>query len=219
MNIILDYDGTLHNCLLIYAPAFRGICRILAGEGLIPPHEYTDAEIGSWLGLPSAEMWQTFAPNLPPEQRKRASRYVYTGMIDGIENGKAQLYPGAVETLQALKAAGHRLFFLSNCEHKYMEAHRRAFGLDAYFTAMYCAEDCGWRTKADIFPDIAAAHPGDYLMIGDRHHDIEVATAHDLPSIGCAYGYGAPEELAQASYIAQSVTDIPALAAKIAAGE
>lgn len=219
MNIILDYDGTLHNCLLIYAPAFRGICRILTEEGLIPRHEYTDAEIGSWLGLPSAEMWAKFAPDLSMEQRKRASRYVYTGMIEGIEGGRARLYPGATGVLQSLKAAGHKLFFLSNCEHKYMEAHRRAFGLDAYFTDMYCAEDCGWRTKADIFPDIAAAHPGDYLMIGDRHHDIEVATVHNLPAIGCAYGYGSPEELAPARYIAQSVTDIPALAAKIAAGE
>lgn len=219
MNLLFDYDGTLHNCLLIYAPAFRGICEILAAEGLIPRREYTDAEIGAWLGLPSAEMWATFAPELPPKQRQRASRYIYNSMITAIQSGRARLYAGAAATLKKLRDAGHRLFFLSNCEHMYMQAHRAAFHLDDYFTAMYCAEDCGWRTKADIFPDILAAHPGDYLMIGDRRHDMAVAEQHGLPAIGCAYGYGTAAELANADHIAQSVTEIPALVNQIIAAK
>lgn len=215
MNIIFDYDGTLHNCLLIYAPAFRAISAKLADEGLIPRRSYTDEEVGSWLGLPSAEMWATFAPQLAMEKRREASEFVYRGMISAIEAGKAQLYPGAAGVLAELKAAGHHLFYLSNCQHKYMTAHTAAFKLDTYFDAMYCAEDFGWHSKADIYPEIAAAHPSDYLMIGDRRHDMEVATTHGIPAIGCAYGYGSTDELAPATHIAASVTDIPALVAKI----
>lgn len=217
MNIIFDYDGTLHNCLLIYAPAFRAVCGILADEGRLPQRTYTDAEIGSWLGLPSAEMWATFAPTLPMEQRQRASQYIYHSMITAIDAGRAQLYPGAAATLSALKAAGHKLYFLSNCQHRYMQAHRLAFKLDDYFDEMYCAEDMGWRTKADIYPDILAAHPGSYLVIGDRRHDMEIAAQHKLPAIGCAYGYGTADELEPACCIANSPGDIPALVAKIAA--
>lgn len=215
MNIIFDYDGTLHNCLLIYAPAFRAISAKLADEGLIPRRSYTDEEVGSWLGLPSAEMWATFAPTLAMEKRREASEFVYRGMINAIEAGQAQLYPGAADVLAELKAAGHRLFYLSNCQHKYMAAHAAAFNLDTYFDAMYCAEDFAWRSKADIYPDIAAAHPGDYIMIGDRRHDMDVATAHGIPAIGCAYGYGTADELVPATHIAHSVTEIPALVAKI----
>lgn len=216
MNIIFDYDGTLHNCLLIYAPAFRAVCAKLEDEGLIAHRDYTDEEIGSWLGLSTTEMWSTFAPDFSAEQRGAASEFVYHHMIADINNGVAKLYPHATEVLEKLKADGHRLFFLSNCQHKYMAAHSAAFNLDKYFDEMYCAEDFGWRTKADIFPDIAAAHPGDYLMIGDRHHDIAVATTHHIPAIGCAYGYGTTDELSAADFIAHSVADIPALVAKIA---
>lgn len=216
MNIIFDYDGTLHNCLLIYAPAFRAISARLAAEGLIPHSTYTDDEIGSWLGLPSAEMWATFAPNLAMDKRREASEFVYRGMIGAIESGTARLYPGAADVLATLKTAGHKLFFLSNCQHKYMAAHRAAFHLDEFFDDMYCAEDFGWRTKAEIYPEIVAAHPGDYLMIGDRRHDMEVATTHSIPAIGCAYGYGTANELAPARHIAHSVAEIPALVAKIA---
>lgn len=215
MNIIFDYDGTLHNCLLIYAPAFRAISAKLADEGLIPPCDYTDEEIGSWLGLPTAEMWASFAPTLALKKRREASEFVYHWMINAIKAGQAQLYPGATDALTTLKAAGHHLFYLSNCQHKYMAAHCTAFNLGAYFNDMYCAEDFGWRSKADIYPEIAAAHPGDYLMIGDRRHDMEVATRHGIPAIGCAYGYGNANELAPARYIAQSVTDIPTLVAQI----
>lgn len=215
MNLIFDYDGTLHNCLLIYAPAFRAVCAKLESEQLIPHRDYTDEEIGSWLGLPSAEMWSSFAPNFTAEQKKAASEFVYRHMIADINSGVARLYPKAGDTLLRLKADGHRLFFLSNCQHKYMTAHQAAFNLSQYFDDMYCAEDFGWRTKAEIFSEIASDHHGSYIMIGDRHHDIEVATTHHIPSIGCAYGYGTTDELAAATHIAHSVEEIPELVAKI----
>lgn len=216
MNLLFDYDGTLHNCLLIYAPAFRAACAELEREGLLPPLTATDAEIGGWLGLSAPEMWHAFAPDLPEEQQQRASQMVSAGMVAAIRRGEARLYPGAAEVLRELKAAGHNLFFLSNCKRAYLAAHRAAFHLDDHFTACYCAEACGWLTKAEIFPQIAAAYPGDYVMIGDRRHDMAVAAAHNLPAIGCAYGYGTADELSEAAYIAHDVREIPALVAEIA---
>lgn len=215
MNIIFDYDGTLHNCLKIYAPAFRSICDILASDGLLESRTYTDEEIGSWLGLPFAEMWAGFAPNITENDRNRASNHVYHSMISAITNGQAELYPGATEMLQKLKNDGHKLYFLSNCRHNYMEAHSLAFNLSALFDEMYCAEDFAWHTKAEIYPEIKAAHPGDFVMVGDRRHDMEVAEVHNIPAIGCAYGYGSPDELAITPYIAQTVSDIPTLIEKL----
>ncbi len=217
MNLLLDYDGTLHDCLVIYAPAFRAVCRQLAAEGLLPPLQATDAEIGGWLGYSSPEMWRAFAPQLPEEQQRRASRLVGELMNAAILAGRARLYPGAEDALRRLKAAGHKLFFCSNCKRDYLALHRQAFPLDEYFTAFYAAEECGWRTKVEMFSLIAAAYPGDFAVIGDRRHDMAVAAAYQLPAVGCAYGYGSPAELAAAMYIAHDVRELPELVAKIAA--
>ena len=217
MNLLFDYDGTLHDCLYIYAPALRHACAVLESEGWLPPLTSTDEEIGSWLGLPSQEMWDKFAPNLPQQQKMRASALVGDYMRQQIADGHARLYPHARQVLQQLKAAGHTLIFLSNCKGAYLQAHRQAFALDDYFDGLYCAEDCGWLPKEQIFPQIQAAHPGDFVMIGDRRHDMAVAVTHNLPAIGCAYGYGTADELQNTPYIAHDVQEIPALMAQIEA--
>jgi len=47
-------------------------------------------------------------------------------------------------------------------------------------------------------------------MVGDRFYDIDVATKAGIPSIGCAYGYGKPEELDAATVVVQQPNEIPA---------
>jgi len=47
-------------------------------------------------------------------------------------------------------------------------------------------------------------------MVGDRFHDIEVATRAGIPSVGCAYGYGDPSELEAATITVDSPVQIPA---------
>ena len=50
-------------------------------------------------------------------------------------------------------------------------------------------------------------------MIGDRRFDVEGAKAHQLDSIGVAYGYALPGELqrAGADFIVESVEELTAL--------
>lgn len=50
-------------------------------------------------------------------------------------------------------------------------------------------------------------------MIGDRRFDVEGAKAHQLDSIGVAYGYALPGELQQAGadFIVESVEELTAL--------
>ena len=128
-----------------------------------------------------------------------------------VREGRARLYPGSEEVLAGLQEKGYRLIFLSNCETGYMDAHIEAFGLGGYFSDFFCAESYGYRPKREIFGFIKEKYPGEFIMIGDRHHDMEVASAHGLLSVGCAYGYGAKEELQSANLIAESVREIPEL--------
>ena len=47
-NIILDYDGTIHDCAKIYVPAFYTGYKYLTDRGLAPVHEYSYNEVSGY---------------------------------------------------------------------------------------------------------------------------------------------------------------------------
>lgn len=213
-NLIFDYDGTLHESLRIYAPAFRQGYANLVGRGLAPDIEFSDVEISQWLGFSVKEMWERFIPELSQQERDLCGGIIGDEMVRLTLAGKAKLYPGAEAVLRRLKVAGHRLIFLSNCKHSYMSAHRECFELGQYFSAFYCTENFNFNPKWQIAKSILAEFPGKSIVIGDRLQDIEIALRHGLPSIGCAYGYCMPDELKDATTQVFSVEDILAAVAE-----
>lgn len=208
-NLIFDYDGTLHQSMLTYAPAFRSTCKMLAKQGYMPEKEFTDDEISYWLGFNSTDMWNQFLPDAPAEIKEKARVFLGQDMGNRIENGQGALYPHTEEVLAELKAQGHTLIFLSNCRVKYMERHSRVFGLQRFFDYFYCCEEYNFIPKYQIFRLFSLQHKGKFIVIGDRFHDIETATENGLKSIGCGYGYGNPKELSQADIVVSDITEIP----------
>lgn len=81
-------------------------------------------------------------------------------------------------------------------------------GIDHLFAATYCAEEFGFIPKWQIYQQVAPQHAYPQVMVGDRFHDIEVATRAGIPSIGCAYGYGDPSELEAATITVDSPAQI-----------
>ena len=207
MKLIFDFDGTLHKSECTYIPAFQSVRSFMERHGWQPACEMSDDEIGYWLGYSSKEMWARYAPDLTPEQRAACAKVLSDEMLERARQGKAQLYPGARTALETLKAEGHTLVFFSNCHHDYMTVHSEAFGLNAYFDAFFCGEDYGWKTKAETFANIRArlgttdGPAREFVVIGDRFHDIDIARVHGLVAVGCAYGYGTRDELAGAQVI------------------
>lgn len=214
MNLIFDYDGTIHNSMKTYAPAFRSTMQWLAENGYAQPKTYTDDEISYWLGFNSNDMWQKFMPGLDADIRETARIRLGEDMARRVDNGEGELFAGAEEMLSKLKKEGHYLIFLSNCRVHYMERHRRVFALDRFFDSFYCCEEFGFIPKYEIFRKIAPEHTGEFIVIGDRFHDIETAVRNDLRSVGCGYGYGTPEELAAADIIVDSPGEIVSAVAR-----
>lgn len=208
-NLIFDYDGTLHQSMLTYAPAFRATCKMLADMGYMPEKEYTDEEISYWLGFNSTDMWNNFLPDVPAEIKEKARVFLGENMGQRIENGEGALYPHAEDVLAELKEQGHTLIFLSNCRVKYMERHSRVFRLDRFFDYFYCCEEFDFIPKYQIFRLFSLQHKGRFIVIGDRFHDIETAEKNGLKSIGCGYGYGKKGELSAADIIVGDITEIP----------
>lgn len=212
-RLVLDFDGTLHNSIKIYAPALRKVYAGLVADGLAPEREFTDEEIGKWLGWSPKDMWDAFAPGLPDEVKLRCIDAVGQGMLGGIRAGMSELYPGTEDVLAQLRGEGNTLIFLSNCRHDYMEAFREELDLDRFFSGYYCSEDYAQIPKPQIFEhirdDFAGVGEGEFVAIGDRFHDMELAHVHGLRCIGCLYGFGDPEELAGATATVTSITQIP----------
>ncbi|MBO5104895.1 MAG: HAD family hydrolase [Ruminococcus sp.] len=208
-NLVFDYDGTIHNTMKTYAPAFRNTCKWLSDNGYISPEEYSDSQISCWLGFNSTDMWSQFHPELNSEIREKARVMLGRDMAERVDNGEGALFEHAEEILSVLKNNGDNLIFLSNCRVHYMERHKRVFGLERFFNSFYCCEEFDFIPKYEIFRKIKPRHDGDFIVIGDRFHDIETAVKNNLKSIGCGYGYGSPEELADADIVVDRITDIP----------
>lgn len=209
-TLFFDYDGTLHDCIRIYAPAFRKVYREMVAAGIAQPRQFSAPELCRWLGLSVPDMWNSFMPDLAQTLKDHYSTRIGEEMLQLILDSSAALYPGTEKTLDTLRNHGYQMVFLSNCLHSYMEAHRRAFQLDRYFSAFFCAEDFPGNAKWEIYQAVRDQFPGRHVIIGDRKQDLECAQHFGLPFVGCRYGYSLPGELADATHLISQVTDLTA---------
>lgn len=210
-TIIFDYDGTIHNTLGIYEPAFREAYSWLAEQGVVEEKQIESEQIASFLGLNSKEMWDLFLPKLNQSYKDQASRMVGEAMVRQIKEHRAVWYPGAEWMLTTLKERGYHLLILSNCKIAYREAHWKEFGMERWFDRFYDCESYGFIPKTEIVQEIRKEYPGPYVVVGDRRHDLACARACESLFIGCLYGYGEEGELADADYFAKDVREIPEL--------
>lgn len=207
-TIFFDYDGTIHNSIEIYTPAFNKAYGFLADNGLVKEKTWKNEELVKWLGYNSKDMWQAFMPELPESFKEQASKIVGKEMLENIINKKAVLYEGALDTLEYLKNKGYILVFISNCNTYYKESHKALFGLDRFFADMIGSEEFGYISKADILEKIIEKYPKDCCIIGDRVHDIEAGIKNNIITIGCLYGFGSKEELNKADMFINSISEL-----------
>ena len=199
-NILIDLDGTLTD-------PKEGIHRSIrfALEKLgypIADEVDLDWTIGPPLKGSLARLLNSQSDELA-EQALAAYRERFA-VIGLFEN---QVYPNVAETLCKLKQQDYQLFLATANPTVYAKQILVHFELDQYFIEIHGSELTGERTnKADLIAYILeqeqlnAQH---CVMVGDRQYDIVGARAHGIDTIAVSYGYGTPEELAQAQPITQ----------------
>ena len=123
-------------------------------------------------------------------------RFTDTGLYEN------DLYAGIPETLQALHAAGKRLFVATSKPHVYASRIVGHFGIADHFERVFGSELDGTRVdKTELLAYALAetgTEPKDAVMIGDREHDILGARANNVATVAVTWGYGAPDELTAA---------------------
>lgn len=208
-TLIFDYDGTIHNTMVIYESSFRKTYDWLVEEGYAPKQQIPSGQIAGWLGMNSRDMWNSFLPELRQEVKEEASLRTGRDMVKQVREHKAVWYPGEEAVLNELHMAGYQMLILSNCKIAYREVHWKEFSMERWFSAFYDCESYAFAPKTEIIKEVQKAFPGPFIVIGDRHSDFACARASKSPFIGCRYGFGEEGELEGADSLVESIGELP----------
>jgi phosphoglycolate phosphatase len=207
-TIIFDWDGTLHESMFIYKPAFLLAYQYLVDHGYAKSRSWHDSEIKRFLGMNPLDMWASFEPKLSFEIIQIVSPMVSKAMAISIQSGKAQLYHGALDVIKTLKHKGYTLVYLSNSKTYYMEAMDKAFELSSFFDIMIASEQYQYIPKKEILNQIKDQLPSPWMVVGDRWVDIEAGKYHGALTVACDYGYGSTQELKDADHHISDIKEI-----------
>lgn len=121
-------------------------------------------------------------------------------------------YPGVLDVVRRLKADGRTLAIVTNKRFVGATAMARHFGWETIFDGIYAGDMTLPKVrKPELLCRVLttyAADPADCVLVGDTGNDFEAAAANGVRSIGVAWGYGRPEELAQADAICRSSSEL-----------
>ncbi len=207
-TIFFDFDGTLHDSIRVYAPAFIKAYTYLVANNYAPARTWSHHEISHWLGYNSVDMWNSFMPELNKDIRKIASKIIGDEMSLEIKSGNGALYSGTIETLKYLNNKNYSLVFLSNCGTYYRDLVREHYQLDLFFDEMVCSAAFNQIPKHEILKQIIPNYAKDMVIVGDRFHDIQAGLKNNIYTIGCEYGYGDELELDSSTYKIKDISQI-----------
>ncbi|HEX2571266.1 MAG TPA: HAD family hydrolase [Polyangia bacterium] len=207
---IFDMDGTLADSTeLAYLAARDGLVDYYRERGL-EPRIPSRSDLTALLGLPSLEY---FAGLLPPERRADAAALrscVSRHERDHLAAGRGRLFDGVWEMLQRLRERGFRLGLVSNCGQNYLDANLEHLRLREVMEVAYCLDHLPSKIE-NVRAALADLGCREGVMVGDRRADIEAGRANGLRTVGCTYGFGTREELAEADVRIDAPRELPAV--------
>lgn len=162
----------------------------------------------TWIGPP---LRHSFAPLLDDDPLRIDQAVAYYHERFNTEGWREHsIYPGIDTLIAQLLAAGHSLAVVTSKPQKHAApiiAHL-PFG-DAFLRLYGPAPHSAHSEKAAMISAALAdfgTAPGDAVMVGDRHFDIEGALANNVRGIGVLWGFGSRAELEQAGASAIAAT-------------
>jgi phosphoglycolate phosphatase len=217
---VFDCDGTLvdsqNNIVAAMTASWRA-------NGLQP---LPAAMVRRVVGLPLLEAIISLHP--------QGSREVHLSLVDSYKDAfftlrqqpdhQEPLYPGTVEALDAMEAAGYLLAVATGKSLRGLNATLERHGLEGRFASLKTADDGPGKPHPHMLQDAMAevgASQSSTLMIGDTVFDIEMARNAQVGSIGVSWGYHDPAELLAygAAGVINEFSELVALAATLYGGE
>ena len=206
-SIIFDFDGTLHDTIKIYYPAFSEGVKILKDHGYAKDFELSEENVKRFLGEKPNFAYDLLAPDADEAFKIKVMTHVGQKMDENIKNKVGKLYNGTEEVLEKLSKT-YDLYILSNCRESYLDQALDIYGIKKYFKRYYAAEIFNFIPKDEIIRQERKNFEEEIIFVGDRHHDMAAAHKNNLRSIFCTYGFGPAEEGKDATYKIDSIKEI-----------
>ena len=208
--VVFDLDGTLVDSLATIQQSMAGAA---ARHDLAAPDP---AKVRGVIGLPLREAVGAVFDGVPEESwdaLAEAYKEAFWALAaDG--DGNDDLFPGALDCLEALNEAGFLLGIATGKGRRGLDAVLDHHRLHARFVTLQSSDDGPGkphpamlrRAMAEAGADAAAT-----VMIGDTTFDMEMAKAAGAAAIGVAWGYHAVAGLRDvgADHIATAFADLP----------
>lgn len=208
--VLFDLDGTIADS----APGItRCMAETFAHMGVPVP---SPAEMLAFVGPPISESFRELA-RIPADRLQEAIDY-YRELYRTEGALEAEPYPGALELVRNLGADDVPLSLATSKPESQARRIIERFGiLDCFLETTGASEDEKRSSKAAVVGEALTRLKRDGVdvsrpvLIGDRHHDVEGAAEHGVPTILAGWGYGSPAEAAGAIAVAEHPADVIAL--------
>lgn len=168
-------------------------------------------------GPPIEEMARSLFPGVCTDALVLGLREAFGRRYDESGFPSTREYPGVVDRVRAIRADGARVFIVTNKRYAGAKAMAAKFGWTDLFEGLYAGDmhkddpAIGKMRKPELLARVmreVGAEPGQSALVGDTRSDFEAARANGVESVGVAWGYGTPEELAEADRLARKPEEI-----------
>ena len=182
---IFDLDGTLWDARREVAQAWGEVSLRRYGK-----NEIDEAKVASVMGLPMNELALAIAPDGLTEEEK----YAFGEEAFAYENVYLSKHPGhpfeeVGQTLKALKAKGHSLFIVSNCQKGYIETFLPTIDSSSIEDYLCYGDTLG--QKADTIRALMKKHGlKEAIYVGDTEGDEREAKKAGCLFCFASYGFG-----------------------------
>ncbi|MFD0978990.1 phosphoglycolate phosphatase [Tropicimonas aquimaris] len=187
MNIVFDLDGTLIDS----APDIQAVSEIILGQ--LGKEALTIEETRSFVGEGAKVLVSRMMAARGIEETPESHARIYGDFVAQYEYAveKAVFYPGVVDALAVLKAAGHRMGLCTNKPELPARAVIRHMGLEPTFDAVVAAGMIDSRKPEPdmLLKAVEDMGGGATLYVGDSEIDAETARRADIPFALYTEGY------------------------------
>lgn len=213
--VVIDLDGTLLNTAPDLAEAAN---RMLAEmQRPLVPMEVIMTYIGNGVDRLIKRVLTGELYAEPDAELFARAKPIYEKHYIEVVSLYSRPFPGVVEGLQALKAAGYRLACITNKAERFTIPLLKDTGLFDYFELILSGDSLP-RTKPDPLPLLHACKqfgvpPDKLLLIGDSMNDAQAARAAGCHIFCVPYGYnhGEPVESLDLDRVVASVFEASTL--------
>jgi phosphoglycolate phosphatase len=195
--VLIDLDGTLiHTAPDLAASANR----MLEALGMAT---HDQAKVETWIGNGVSRLVKralTGDMDGEPEGQLYERGYPLFLKFYGEQVAeRSQPYPGVVEGLEALKAAGYQLACITNKAETFTLPLLKALKLDGFFSLVLSGDSLA-KKKPDPLPLLHACEhfgvtPEQSVLVGDSVNDTQAARAAGMPVILVSYGYNRGQDV------------------------